>query len=86
MLTTSMFRTETMRWPVAVEFELNRKVSVMLNPIRLLISKHSSVLPHGRGGPPIEAVELLPEKVPVVPVWFNGLETLVMIFVEFDTR
>ena len=93
MLTTSMFRADSLRCPVAVAVELNRKVRVMLYPPRLVISKHSSFRPQERGDPPLGPVELLPKKV---PVWFAvaGLNTLVLIFegsefvaeVEFDTR
>ena len=65
MLTTSMFRAETLRCPVDVAVELNRKVRVMLYPTRFVISKHSSVRPQERGNPPLGPVESLPKKVPV---------------------
>ncbi len=68
MLTTSMLAADTLRCPVAAvaaAVELNRKVRVMLCPIRFVTSKHSSFRPQETGDPPLGPVELLPKKVPV---------------------
>src|SRR5438132_9965843 len=48
---TSISLTLTLS-PFPVEFELNRKVNVRLNPMNLETSKHSSVAPQPTGGVP----------------------------------